>query len=616
MYNPFLVEAVEREINAVHAEFSGKYYVDGSRIRQVYRTTANPEHPYNNWGQGCRQSLSDIPKEKKIDVYAALRTHFDHYYSANIMKLVVMGGESLDALEQWVVESFSEIPNKSVEIPLVAVAPYLPEQLPMRIDMKSLNDMREVRVEWVLGRETYANNYKALFNRLAYLFGDEGPGSIIHVLRKKGLAAALFGVQSVGNSSFSTFGVHVTCTPDGMSRIEEIIQVVLAYVWFLLQNLSKLVHVLYEVTEMQLLHFMHPPNTRLMHSLGDTTIRMHNDTPLKELLSSNYLVDFNPDVIDRLRAVLSNCTIANMIVAVIDKDSNLAATKREPWFGTSYQVKPLNHETFSGAQWTETRTEICEQMAVPAKNPFISRSVNSKTFGKLKRVKAPGGACVALRMSASAETQDIIANLSLANILKFGANDVVSLPPDKQWNGHRDVWRCPQLIEASSNAYLWLKQEVWFPKPHGTLAIAVTFADVVDSLKAHVYMRFFKFLITDLLLPLTFLASNAGYVVSLDSIHTGFRLIISGFDHKLHAVLRDVLSTIVDFDSIPKERFLRMREGLCSSWQDWTKSESNLVFFNTFPNCALFRRKPSVPVRTHLPLHAYRGGVRTPFTIA
>jgi len=50
--------------------------------------------------------------------------YFDAYYSANIMKLVVLGPQSLDELQKAVESRFSVIPNKKVELPFWKDNPY------------------------------------------------------------------------------------------------------------------------------------------------------------------------------------------------------------------------------------------------------------------------------------------------------------------------------------------------------------------------------------------------------------------------------------------------------------------------------------------------------------
>ncbi|RLW05719.1 hypothetical protein DV515_00004742 [Chloebia gouldiae] len=61
---------------------------------------------------GNADTLKHEPKMKNIDTYTRLREFWQRHYSAHYMTLVVQSKETLDTLEKWVTEIFSEIPNK------------------------------------------------------------------------------------------------------------------------------------------------------------------------------------------------------------------------------------------------------------------------------------------------------------------------------------------------------------------------------------------------------------------------------------------------------------------------------------------------------------------------
>lgn len=55
------------------------------------------------------RSLRDEPATKGIDVRQQLKDFHDRHYRAPAMQLVVLGGQSLDELQEMVVESFSGV---------------------------------------------------------------------------------------------------------------------------------------------------------------------------------------------------------------------------------------------------------------------------------------------------------------------------------------------------------------------------------------------------------------------------------------------------------------------------------------------------------------------------
>jgi insulysin len=58
---------------------------DGRRILQVYKSEGNPASPFCNFATGNLLSLN------KPGVRENLLAFYDKYYSANIMKLVILG---------------------------------------------------------------------------------------------------------------------------------------------------------------------------------------------------------------------------------------------------------------------------------------------------------------------------------------------------------------------------------------------------------------------------------------------------------------------------------------------------------------------------------------------
>ncbi|XP_012441661.1 nardilysin-like isoform X1 [Gossypium raimondii] len=58
--------------------------------------------------EGNKKSLVDAI-EKGIDLCKQIPELYNDYYHGGLMKLVVIGGESLDVLQHWVVELFSDV---------------------------------------------------------------------------------------------------------------------------------------------------------------------------------------------------------------------------------------------------------------------------------------------------------------------------------------------------------------------------------------------------------------------------------------------------------------------------------------------------------------------------
>jgi len=109
-----LKDTVLAEVNSEHNK---NYQSDFWRRLQLQRSLSNPEYPYNCFGTGNNASLHEHASSQGLDLHQALIQFLRTYYSANQMKLVVLGRESLDVLQRWVVDKFSAVENKDINAP-------------------------------------------------------------------------------------------------------------------------------------------------------------------------------------------------------------------------------------------------------------------------------------------------------------------------------------------------------------------------------------------------------------------------------------------------------------------------------------------------------------------
>jgi insulysin len=129
----FLAECTDRELQAVDSEYKNNLQTDTMRMYQLERSLSNPDYPYNSFAIGNLASLKEGPAAKGLDVRDAFMKFHATWYSANIMKLVVLGRESLDQLEQWVLDKFSGVENKNVLAPEFEGKPFTEKELQVPI---------------------------------------------------------------------------------------------------------------------------------------------------------------------------------------------------------------------------------------------------------------------------------------------------------------------------------------------------------------------------------------------------------------------------------------------------------------------------------------------------
>ena len=125
----FLAETLDRELQAVDSENKKNLQSDTWRLYQLSRSLSNPKHPFSHFSTGNLQTLKELPEKLGLNVRDEFIKFHDRYYSANVMKLVVLGREDLDTLQGWVAELFEGVKNKNLPDPAFEGQPFTQEHL-------------------------------------------------------------------------------------------------------------------------------------------------------------------------------------------------------------------------------------------------------------------------------------------------------------------------------------------------------------------------------------------------------------------------------------------------------------------------------------------------------
>jgi len=109
---------------------------------------------------------------------------YEKHYSANRMKLVILGREPLDVLEDWAADLFAGVRNKSLQQNRWEdEVPFRPDDLLTQCFAKPVMDLRQLDlwfpfIDEDLLFESQPSRY------ISHLIGHEGPGSIMSYLNK------------------------------------------------------------------------------------------------------------------------------------------------------------------------------------------------------------------------------------------------------------------------------------------------------------------------------------------------------------------------------------------------------------------------------------------------
>ncbi|WP_197472037.1 insulinase family protein, partial [Oleiphilus sp. HI0067] len=228
----FNADYVQREVNAVHSEYSSKIQDDGRRYLESFKAILNSDHPYKKFAVGNLETLVDKPD---ITLREALLEFYDMQYSANRMKLTVLGKEDLETLSSWVEEKFSSIANKNLPEHKTTTPFFSGGFLPAKIQVKSIKDTRSISLSFPVPTSRPYINTQPL-GYIANLIGHEGKGSLLSSLKKKQLVDTLSAGPQFDTDNQGMFIISMSLTEKGLKQQDEVINAVFAYINLLKQN--------------------------------------------------------------------------------------------------------------------------------------------------------------------------------------------------------------------------------------------------------------------------------------------------------------------------------------------------------------------------------------------
>ena len=140
--------------------------------------------------QGNLFTLNEDPKQKGVDIRQELLKFHDRFYSSAVMKLVVLGRESLDDLQKMVNTLFSSVVNKPKHNFSIGDNVFAPQQTQLLFRVSPIKDIRRLVISFWLpsGKSLYHSKPVSL---LSHLIGHESEGSILALLRKLNLVSLL-----------------------------------------------------------------------------------------------------------------------------------------------------------------------------------------------------------------------------------------------------------------------------------------------------------------------------------------------------------------------------------------------------------------------------------------
>ncbi|XP_060867052.1 insulin-degrading enzyme isoform X2 [Metopolophium dirhodum] len=491
----FTTSATEREIGAVNSEHEKNVADDFWRLAQLEKNAADPNHSYNQFGTGTKETLWDLPKSKNVSVRDQLLEFHSKWYSSHLMYLTILGKEDLNTLEELAVSLFGDIKRKDVERPYWNDPIYKEEQLATKTVVVPVKDIRVLSVNFLIPDQS--KYYRSMPSRyLSALFGHEGPTSILTVLKKRGWSSKLSAGNKFEARGIELFDIDVDLTEKGVDHVDDIVKLIFQYVnmlrregpqeWFHDENSN--------ISAMQFQFKDKGSPLDYVYRLSSHMITFE----LEHVLTAEYLIrEWKPDLIVEL---LSYFRPDNMRVTVVSKIFQNKTDTVDKYYGTPYSIMKIPTETLN--EWK--KDDLCEDLKMPSKNEFV-------------------------------------------------ATDFNLVPIDKNEPGH------PHIIHDSFLLRCWFKTDTEFRFPKAFVSIDF-FSHIVMTDPFHCnIMSLFVRLFNEDFSEYTWDATRASLNLIIQPSSYGFKMQLSGFNHKLHILLKKTIDKLLTFKINP-QRFEILKE--------------------------------------------------------
>ena len=521
----------EREIRAVDSEHKKNLQSDAWRSFQLEKSLSDAKHPYSHFGTGNLKTLWEGPRSRGLDVRDELLKFHDRYYSANVMKLCIIGREDLDTLTKWAVERFRRVSNKALAPPEFPSSPLGHEQLQTQVLFRSVKDIRMMHVTFPIPDQIpHYRTKPAQF--LSHFIGHEGQGSILSHLKNQGWANRLSAGATDGANGFEFFKISVDLTTSGLQNYDKVVAAMFKYLELLRQGDSLQEWAFKEVQQLSELGFRFKEKSPPSSYASQLAQQMQVDYPREWILSGPYLTrEFNLDLIKALLDQLKPSTCRVFVAAQRLPDGTESWDQKEKWYGTEYKLMGLPESLL------EFQKQPASDLALPRPNSFIPE------------------------------------NFSVP-----GKEEVGKLTPAKQ----------PVMLLNSPITRLWHKKDdrFWQPKANVFLLLQSPMIDATPN--SAVKSRIFVELVKDALTEYSYDAELAGLGYNIESQADGIGLAVDGYNDKLPVLCKYILETVASFQVDPK-RFEIIKDQVMRSYQNF-QLEAPYQHANYFTTYLLMER--------------------------
>lgn len=372
---------IEREINAVDAEFHVHLHQDNWGTIEVNKETSNPSHPISRFTIGNLKTLKASPllHQSVIDFYKK-------NYSSDRMTVALVGPQPVHKLMALAKQHFEGILKVPTTPRSASSLPYAKEQLGVDIHVKSQSEKQELHIIFPFQRKLSHTDQKAT-SILARLLGNESHGGIPHYLKKLNWINGMSVNFEQLTFDQDALSLHVSLTPLGLKNIDNITKTLFSYIK-LLNKEGVPPYFFQEIKEMCQWRFQYTEKES-PESFSDELASDLQEYSPKELLTHSFIMPQFGYPQKEFNEILSQLKPENMRRLIISQDEQ--GDQKSKWYGVTYKTKKIPFKKLKEFSDVSMGSEL----SLPDQNPYIPKKLSlAKMTGNARRspqeIKMPG----------------------------------------------------------------------------------------------------------------------------------------------------------------------------------------------------------------------------------
>lgn len=349
----------EKERNAVNAEWSKNRDQDGWIFQEIKGLTANPANPASRFSIGNLETLSD---KKNSKLQGELEHFYKRYYSANNMRLTLVGKQSIPELKVLAEKYFAEIHNSNIEIPRVTVPGLTEAQMGKVIGYRPQQELKKLLLQ--LPIKNNKSEWRLKPNQiLSSILGSEDEGTLCEQLRRVGLIDRLnvsIVPDAYGADGYIQF--DATLTDMGFKDRDKVAAAIFSYIE-LVKKQGVDESYFRELQTIKAKDFLNvnKPNP-LQQAIGLSASQF--DLPVENLMDAGSVYErFEPQAINNLLLQLQPAKARIWYIG-----PNEAADKSVPYSSGKYSIRDITPEEH--LRWEQLSSAF--SFNLPAKNTLFS----------------------------------------------------------------------------------------------------------------------------------------------------------------------------------------------------------------------------------------------------